>query len=153
MIVVGRFPPRGSATVSQTNAAYRRSASSWTKYQIGLLVHHMSHNCTTRNCFLLGFFGCSAWHVPSEILMPIGRTAENIAAEWSGRSPFTLGVPEVCPPKLVKKMLPMFGSNAPDDCLRCRKQCFRTSLPMLRSTASHGGLQSYPTLPPEGRGQ
>ena len=83
----------------------------------------MSHNCTTQDCFFLGVFRCSAWHVVSEILRPIGRTAGNIAAEWSGRSPFRLGIPGVCLPKLVEKMLPMFGSSAPDDCLRFGKQC------------------------------
>ena len=81
---------------------------------------------------------CNAWHVVSKILGPIGRTAGNIAAEWSGQSPFSLGVPEGCLLKLDWKTLPMFGSNAPDDCLRFRKQCLRTSLPMFGSTVSDG---------------
>ena len=91
----------------------------------------MSHNCTARNCFFLKVFRCSAWHVVSEILRPIGRTAAKIAAEWSGRSPFRLGVPEVCLPKLVRKtlpccseaMLPMIasflGSSASEHRFRC----------------------------------
>ena len=82
------------------------------------LPPHMSHNCTARNFFLLADFRCSDWHVVSEILKPIGRTAGNIAAEWSGQSSFSLGDMEGCLLKLVKKTLPMFGSNAPDDCFR-----------------------------------
>ena len=93
----------------------------------------MSHNCTTRNCFFLRVFRCSAWHVVSEILRPIGHIAGNVAAEWSGSSPFSLRVPEVCLLKLVGKALPMFGSNAPDDCLCFRKQCLQTSFPMAAS--------------------
>ena len=90
----------------------------------------MLHNCTARNCFFLGVFRCSLWHILSKILWPIGHTAWNIAAEWFGRSPFGPGVPEVCPPKVVGKILPMSGNNAPDYCLRGGKWCFRTSLPL-----------------------
>ena len=62
-------------------------------------------------------------HVVSAILRPIRRTDENIAAKWFSRSPLGLGVAEGCLQQLVGKMHPMFGSNAPDDCLRFRKQC------------------------------
>ena len=70
------------------------------------------------------------------ILRPIGRIAGNIAAEWSGRSPVSLGVPEVCPPKLVGKTLPIFGSSAPDDSLHFGKHCLRWLVAVIPSTAS-----------------
>ena len=65
----------------------------------------------------------------------------NRAYCWGHRSrevPFSLGVPVVCLPKLVGKTLPMFASNASDDCLRFRKKCLRTLLRMLGSFASDG---------------
>ena len=98
---------------------------------------HMSHNCTAQNCFFLRVFRCNAWHVFSEILRPIRRTTWNIVVEWSGRSPINLGVQEVCLPKLVGKTLLMFGSNAPDDCLRFRKRYyFRWLVAVMPSSAS-----------------
>ena len=95
---------------------------------------HMSRNCTARNRFFLGVFRCSAWHHVCELLRPIRHTAGNIAAEWSGRSPFSLGVTAVCLLKLPGKTLPMFGSSALDDCLLFGKQCLGRSLPMFGST-------------------
>ena len=87
------------------------------------------------------------------LLVVNGRIAGNIAAQWSGRSPVSLGVPEVYLPKVVGKALPIFGSSAPDDCLLFGKQWFRTSLPMFGTTASDGWLPSYPALLPEGSRQ
>ena len=111
----------------------------------------MSHNCTTRNCFFLRVLQCLACCFGN----PQANRAccWNIVAEWSGPSPFSLGVREVCLPKLVGKTIPTFGSNTPDDCLCFRKQCLRTSLPMFRSVASDGWLPSYLAVLPEGRGQ
>ena len=92
------------------------------------------------------------WHVVSEILRPIGGTAGTIAAIWSGRSPFSLGILEGCLPKLVEKTLSMFGRNTPDDCPRFRKHCRRTSLPIFGGAVSSGWLPSYLALLPKGNG-
>ena len=68
-----------------------------------------------------------------------GRIAGNIAAEWSGRSPVSLGLPEVCLPNRVWKTLPMFGCSAPDDCLRFGKQSLRWLVAVIPSNASRNG--------------
>ena len=94
------------------------------------LKYHMSHNCTARNCLFLGLSRCRALHFSSKILRSIGHTDGNIPAEWCGRFPFSLGIPEVCLPKLVGKHFQCSEVTPPMIASDFRKQCFRTSLPM-----------------------
>ena len=105
---------------------------------------HMSRNCTAGNCFVPGVFRCCAWHVPSEILRPIGRAAGNIAAEWSGGSPIhgsSAGYDGNQPLELV---LLNIGSNYLKHCFLQRRQSSGALLPNIGSVfpTSFGGHTS-----------
>ena len=97
---------------------------------------HMLHNCTARNFVLLGVFRCSAWHVVSEILRPIGRTAGNMAAEWSGPSAWASrkGAYQNWSRKCFRcseATLPMIASVLGSSASEHRFRCSEALLPMV----------------------
>ena len=91
----------------------------------------MLHNGTKRNCFFLGVFRCNTWHVFSQILRSIARSAAGILAIWCSQFSFNLGVQELFSPKLV-------GRNTSD----IRKQ-HPQGLPLLLEAV----LPSSPLMP------